>query len=174
MYANLSVAMGGRVAEEIIFGYDKVSSGASSDIQYATNLARDMVTRWGMSDVLGPLQYAEADEEVFLGYSVNRQRQMSNETAVLIDQEIKRIVEGGYQRAKSLLTKHKKQLHALAEALLEYETLSGDEIKALLEDGTPPDRTGMHTGQPKPLKAGGSSIPKTRRGGIGGPAPAGA
>ncbi len=77
MYANLSVAMGGRVAEELIFGYDKVSSGASSDISYATGLARDMVTRWGMSDALGPLQYAEADEEVFLGYSVNRQRNMS-------------------------------------------------------------------------------------------------
>ena len=110
MYANLSVAMGGRVAEELIFGYDKVSSGASSDIQYATGLARDMVTRWGMSDVLGPLQYAEADEEVFLGYSMNRSRQMSNETAVMIDQEIKRIVEGGYNQAKKLLTKHKKQL----------------------------------------------------------------
>ena len=75
MYANLAVAMGGRVAEEVIFGYDKVISGASSDISYATSLARDMVTRWGMSDALGPLQYAEADEEVFLGYSVNRQRQ---------------------------------------------------------------------------------------------------
>src|SRR3546814_14585311 len=77
--------MGGRVAEELIFGYDKVSSGASGDIQYATGLARDMVTRWGMSDALGPLQYAEADEEVFLGYSMNKQRQMSNETAQLID-----------------------------------------------------------------------------------------
>ena len=81
MYANLAVSMGGRVAEELIFGYDKVSSGASSDISYATSLARDMVTRWGMSDALGPLQYAEADEEVFLGYSVNRQKNMSNETA---------------------------------------------------------------------------------------------
>src|SRR5205085_1034340 len=93
MYANLAVAMGGRVAEELIFGYDKVSSGASSDISYATSLARDMVTRWGMSDALGPLQYAEADEEVFLGYSVNRQKNMSNETAQAIDKEIRRIVE---------------------------------------------------------------------------------
>ncbi len=175
MYANLSVSMGGRVAEELIFGYDKVSSGASSDIQYATGLARDMVTRWGMSDVLGPLQYAEADEEVFLGYSMNRSRQMSNETAVLIDQEIKRIVEGGHTRAKQLLTKHKKQLHALAEALLEYETLSGDEIKALLEDGTRPDRSGTSKGPAKPIKAGGTSIPKTRRrSNVGGPAAEGA
>ena len=95
MYANLAVAMGGRVAEEVIFGYDKVSSGASSDISYATGLARDMVTRWGMSDALGPLQYAEADEEVFLGYSVNRQKNMSNETAQAIDKEIRRVVEQG-------------------------------------------------------------------------------
>ena len=174
MYANLSVAMGGRVAEELIFGYDKVSSGASSDIQYATGLARDMVTRWGMSDVLGPLQYAEADEEVFLGYSMNRARQMSNETAVMIDQEIKRIVEGGYNQAKKLLTKHKKQLHALAEALLEYETMSGDEIKALLTDGIKPDRSGIDRNAPRPLGKGGTSIPKTRRTNVGGPAAEGA
>ncbi|RJT24817.1 ATP-dependent metallopeptidase FtsH/Yme1/Tma family protein [Chakrabartia godavariana] len=174
MYANLSVAMGGRVAEELIFGYDKVSSGASSDIQYATGLARDMVTRWGMSDVLGPLQYAEADEEVFLGYSMNRARQMSNETAVMIDQEIKRIVEGGYNQAKKLLTKHKKQLHALAEALLEYETLSGDEIKALLADGTRPDRSGHDRNAPRPVKTAGTSVPKTRRTNVGGPAAEGA
>ncbi|MGN6590363.1 MAG: ATP-dependent zinc metalloprotease FtsH, partial [Sphingomicrobium sp.] len=103
MYANLAVSMGGRVAEEVIFGYDKVSSGASSDIQYATQLARDMVTRWGMSDSLGPLQYAEPEEEVFLGYSVNRSRQMSNETAQLIDKEIRRVVDEGYARAKHLL-----------------------------------------------------------------------
>ncbi len=176
MYANLSVSMGGRVAEELIFGYDKVSSGASSDIQYATNLARDMVTRWGMSDVLGPLQYAEADEEVFLGYSMNRSRQMSNETAVMIDQEIKRIVEGGYNQAKKLLKKHVKQLHTLAEALLEYETLSGDEIKALLEEGTRPDRSGAGKPPAPTLRPGGTSIPKTRRqtGNVGGPAAEGA
>ena len=176
MYANLSVAMGGRVAEELIFGYDKVSSGASSDIQYATGLARDMVTRWGMSDLLGPLQYAEADEEVFLGYSMNRSRQMSNETAVMIDQEIKRIVEGGYNQAKKLLKKHQKQLHTLAEALLEYETLSGDEIKALLDNGTRPDRSGAGKPPAPTLRPGGTSIPKTRRrtGDVGGPATEGA
>ncbi len=175
MYANLSVAMGGRVAEELIFGYDKVSSGASSDIQYATNLARDMVTRWGMSDLLGPLQYAEADEEVFLGYSMNRSRQMSNETAVMIDQEIKRIVEGGHSQATKLLKKHIKQLHTLAEALLEYETLSGEEIKALLNDGTRPDRSGAGKPPAPTLRPGGTSIPKTRRArNVGGPAAEGA
>jgi cell division protease FtsH len=172
MYANLSVAMGGRVAEEIIFGYDKVSSGASSDIQYATGLARDMVTRWGMSDALGPLQYAEADEEVFLGYSMNRQRQMSNETAQLIDKEIRRVVEDGYTRAKTVLTENEEQLHTLAKALLEYETLSGEEIKTILDGGSI-DRGGSS----KPsIPSAGSSIPKARRKpqGLGGTAPAGA
>jgi cell division protease FtsH len=172
MYANLAVSMGGRVAEEIIFGYDKVSSGASSDIQYATGLARDMVTRWGMSDALGPLQYAEPDEEVFLGYSMNRQRQMADETAQLIDKEIRRIVDEGYDRAKSLLTENREELETLAKALLEYETLSGDEIKAVLAGGTI-DRGGSSG---PVIPAAGSSIPKAKRpkAGIGGPATAGA
>ena len=173
MYANLAVSMGGRVAEELIFGYDKVSSGASSDISYATSLARDMVTRWGMSDALGPLQYAEADEEVFLGYSVNRQRNMSNETAQLIDKEIRRIVDEGYARAKTVLEEHSAELETLAKALLEYETLSGDEIKTLMDGGA------IDRGGPKgpAIPAAGSSIPKAKRpkgGTIGGPAAAGA
>jgi cell division protease FtsH len=173
MYANLAVSMGGRVAEEVIFGYDKVSSGASSDIQYATSLARDMVTRWGMSDALGPLQYAEPDEEVFLGYSVNRTRQMSNETAQAIDNEIRKVVEDGYARAKHLLDEHRDELESLAQALLEYETLSGDEIKKVLA-GESIDRGGS---KGPAIPAGGSSIPKAKRpkpGAIGGPAQAGA
>jgi cell division protease FtsH len=175
MYANLSVAMGGRVAEELIFGYDKVSSGASSDISYASGLARDMVTRWGMSDAVGPLEFSEPDGETYLGYSSARPVRMSNQTAELIDKEIKQIVEGAHTRAKKLLTKYKKQLHALAEGLLEYETLSGDEITALLKDGTKPDRSGIDHNKPKPLSGGGSSIPKTRpRSGVGGAAPQGA
>jgi cell division protease FtsH len=162
--------MGGRVAEEVIFGYDKVSSGASSDISYATNLARDMVTRWGMSDALGPLQYAEADEEVFLGYSMNRQKNMSNETAQAIDKEIRRIVEAGYERAKLLLEENRGELETLARALLEYETLSGEEIKTILGGGTI-DRGSGH----KPvIPATGTSIPKSKRpsAGLGGATPA--
>src|SRR4029079_16527441 len=172
MYANLAVSMGGRVAEELIFGYDKVSSGASSDISYATGLARDMVTRWGMSDALGPLQYAEADEEVFLGYSVNRQKNMSDETAQAIDKEIRRIVEQGYDRAKHLLEENRGELETLAKALLEYETLSGDEIKTLLAGGSIERRGPQGAESP----AAGSSIPKAKRpaSGIGGPATAGA
>jgi cell division protease FtsH len=173
MYANLAVAMGGRVAEEIIFGYDKVSSGASGDIQYATGLARDMVTKWGMSDKVGPVDYAQPEGESFLGYSSSQPTHMSNETAQLIDHEIKTIVEGGLARAKTVLTDHSDQLHLLAEALLEYETLSGDEIKKLI--------AGEGIGrvdQPKKssIPSVGTSIPKTRRpqGPFGNPSPAGA
>ncbi|WBH17337.1 ATP-dependent zinc metalloprotease FtsH [Sphingomonas radiodurans] len=174
MYANLSVAMGGRVAEEVIFGYDKVSSGASSDIQYATGLARDMVTKWGMSDKVGPVDYAQPEGESFLGYSSSQPTHMSNETAQLIDHEIKSIVEGGLNRARTLLTDHADQLHLLAEALLEYETLSGDEIKKLIAG----DGIGRIDQGPKTvsLPTAGTSIPKTRRpqGPFGTPSPAGA
>jgi len=174
MYANLAVAMGGRVAEEVIFGYDKVSSGASSDIQYATGLARDMVTKWGMSDKVGPVEYAQPEGESFLGYSSSQPVRMSNATAQLIDDEIKSIVEGGLNRAKDLLSTHVDQLHLLAEALLEYETLSGDEIKKLIAG----DDIGRRDLGPKmpSLPSAGTSIPKTRRpkGPFGNPAPAGA
>ena len=174
MYANLAVAMGGRVAEEVIFGYDKVSSGASGDIQMATSLARDMVTRWGMSDAVGPIEYAEPEGESFLGYSSSRPARMSNQTAQLIDDEIKRIVEGGLNRAKELLSRHLDQLHALAGALLEYETLSGDEIKKLIA-GEEIGRIDSNSKGPS-VPAGGTSIPKTRRprGPFGNPAPQGA
>jgi len=175
MYANLSVSMGGRVAEELIFGYDKVSSGASSDISYASGLARDMVTRWGMSDALGPLEYAEPDGETFLGYSSSRPMRVSNQTAQLIDDEVKRIVVGAHERAKQVLTDHIDQLHILAKALLEYETLTGDEIARLIV-GDDIGRDLPKGARPVPLGTGGSSIPKTRRGGgfTGGPATQGA
>ena len=172
MYANLAVSMGGRVAEEVVFGYDKVSSGASSDIQYATKLARDMVTRWGMSDSLGPLMYSEGEEEVFLGYSRQHNLSMSNETAQAIDKEIRQIVDAGYDRAKLLLTEHRGELETLAKALLEYETLSGDEIKVIIDGGNI-DRG--RSAKPA-LPTAGSSIPRSRKpsSGIGGTAPAGA
>jgi cell division protease FtsH len=174
MYANLAVAMGGRVAEEMIFGYDKVSSGASGDIQYATGLARDMVTKWGMSDKVGPVEYAQPEGESFLGYSSSQPVRMSNATAQLIDDEIKNIVEGGLARAKQVLSDHLDQLHLLAGALLEYETLSGDDIKKLIagEDLDRPDPGSKATTVP----TAGTSIPKTRRpsGPFGSAAPLGA
>ena len=132
MYSDIAVAMGGRIAEEIIFGHDKVTSGASSDIDMATKMARNMVTRYGMSKELGPLAYGENEEEVFLGRSVTRQQNMSEETAKKVDSEVKKIVEAGYDRAKKVLTEKIDDLHKLAKALLVYETLTGDEIRDLM------------------------------------------
>ncbi len=129
--ADLAVAMGGRVAEEMIFGYEKVTSGASSDIQFASKIARNMVTAWGMSDKIGPLYHGDDREEVFIGHSISSSKN-SEETANLIDAEVKKLVEEGYEKAKTILTEKLEELHTLAKALLEYETLSGDEIKDLL------------------------------------------
>ena len=136
--ANLAVSMGGRVAEEMIFGYQKVTTGASSDISYATTIARNMVTKWGMSDKLGPLAYAKPEREVFLGHSVTEQKNISDYTAKIIDEEIKRLIEEAYIKAKNILNKRKIDLENLAKALLEHETLTGDEIKILLEKKTIP------------------------------------
>ena len=138
--ANISKAMGGRIAEELIFGHDKVTSGASSDIQMATKLAKDMVTKFGMSDQLGPLTYGENEDEVFLGRSITRHQQMSEETAKKIDAEIKRIVEAGYKKAKKILTEKIDDLHKLAKALLVYETLSGEEISDIIFKNKYPER----------------------------------
>jgi cell division protease FtsH len=138
--ANISKAMGGRIAEELIFGHDKVTSGASSDIQMATKLAKDMVTKFGMSDQLGPLTYGENEDEVFLGRSITRHQQMSEETAKKIDTEIKRIVDEGYKKAKKILTEKIDDLHKLAKALLVYETLSGEEISDIIFKNKYPER----------------------------------
>lgn len=139
MTSELAIMMGGRVAEELIFGYDKVTSGASSDIKAATGLARAMVTQWGLSEELGPLAYGDNQEEVFLGHSVSRQQNISEETARKIDTEVKRFVESGYAAARLILTERIDDLHSLAKGLLEFETLSGDEIMGLLR-GEKPDR----------------------------------
>ena len=139
--ANISKAMGGRIAEELIFGHDKVTSGASSDIQMATKLAKDMVTKFGMSAQLGPLTYGENEDEVFLGRSITRHQQMSEETAKKIDSEIKRIVDEGYKKAKKILTEKIDDLHKLAKALLVCETLTGDEIKDLIFKNIQPKRS---------------------------------
>lgn len=140
LQADLAVAMGGRIAEEMIFGHDKVTSGASSDIQMATDMAKAMVTRYGMSNELGPLSYDNNEQEVFLGHSIARQQNISEDTQRKIDVEVRKFVESGYQTAKQILTEKLSDLHTVAKGLLEYETLSGDEIQALLT-GTPPDRT---------------------------------
>jgi cell division protease FtsH len=135
MHSRLAVLMGGRVAEEQIFGYDKVTSGASSDISQATKLARAMVTQWGMSDKLGPLAYGDNQQEVFLGHSVAQTQNISEETAELIDEEIRRIVDESYELTKNVLQEKADDLHKIAQALIEYETLTGDELRTLLDGG---------------------------------------
>ena len=132
MEANISKAMGGRVAEEMIFGHEKVTSGASSDISMATKLAKDMVTKFGMSNELGPLSYGDNEDEVFLGRQIARQTHMSEETSKKVDIEVKKIVDAGYKKAKKILTEKLDDLHKLAKALLTYETLTGSEIKDLI------------------------------------------
>ncbi|HVM99571.1 MAG TPA: ATP-dependent zinc metalloprotease FtsH [Caulobacteraceae bacterium] len=139
MTSRLAILYGGRVAEELIFGKEKVSSGASNDISQATKLARAMVTKWGYSDALGIVEYGENQEEVFLGHSVARNQNVSEDTAKIIDAEIKRLTQAGYAEAKRILTEKLEDLHTLARSLLEYETLSGDEIIAVLK-GIPPRR----------------------------------
>ena len=141
MYSDIAVAMGGRIAEEMIFGHDKVTSGASSDIDMATKMAKNMVTKYGMSDLLGPLAYGENEEEVFLGRSVTKQQNMSEETVKKIDSEVKKIVDTGYKRAQQVLTEKIDDLHKLAKALLMYETLSGDEISDLILKNKAPERS---------------------------------
>jgi cell division protease FtsH len=139
MTSRLAVLMGGRVSEEVIFGKDKVTSGAQSDIEQATKLARAMVTRWGFSDELGTVMYGENQEEVFLGYSMGRQQNISESTSQKIDSEVRRLVEAGQSEARRIITEKHDSLEILAKGLLEYETLTGEEIRNLLE-GIPPVR----------------------------------
>ena len=138
LHAQMAIAMGGRVAEELIFGDDKVTTGAVSDIEQATKRARAMVMRAGLSKELGPVAYGENEEEVFLGRSVARQQNMSEETAKKVDAEIKRFVQQGYDRAKKVLTDKIDDLHKIAKALLTYETLTGSEIEDIINKNVYP------------------------------------
>jgi cell division protease FtsH len=158
MTSRLAILMGGRVAEEMIFGSDKVTSGAASDIEQATKLARAMVTRWGFSETLGRVAYGENQEEVFLGHSVARQQNMSEETARKIDAEIRRLVDEGYDLAKRVLTERREELEVLAQGLLEFESLSGEEIKDLLNGKRPVREDPSSDDIPKPK---GSAVPAT-------------
>jgi cell division protease FtsH len=179
MISRLAIMMGGRVAEELTFGSDMVTSGAASDIEQATKLARAMITRWGFSKELGPVSYGENQEEVFLGHSVTRNQNVSEATAQTIDAEIRRFVDEAYEEAKRILTEKAKDHKALAEGLLEYETLSGEEIKDLL-NGKPPHRPDLEPDDVAATPTGGvpatedDGEPEPGRGWGGGPAPQGA
>jgi cell division protease FtsH len=159
--ADIAVAMGGRIAEELIFGHQKVTSGAASDLKAATHLARMMVTQFGMSDELGPLSYAENEQEVFLGHSIAQVKNISEGTASKIDAEVRRIVEGAYARARRILEDHADQLHRIAAALLEFESLSGEEIGMVLrgERIARPDLDDAKPAKPRMPPAGTKSGP---------------
>jgi cell division protease FtsH len=157
MTSRLAICMGGRVAEELVFGKDKITSGAQSDIEQATKLARAMVTRWGFSDELGTVMYGDNQDEVFLGYSIGRQQTVSEATAQKIDAEVRRLVEAGLADATRILTDKRQDLETLAKGLLEYETLTGEEIVELLK-GHAPVRDTSDDHEP-PLR--GSPVPTT-------------
>ena len=159
MTSRLAVLMGGRVAEELIFGKDKVTSGAQSDIEQATKLARAMVTRWGFSDELGTVMYGENQEEVFLGYSMGKQNNISESTSQKIDAEVRRLVETGLSEATEILTRRREDLETLAKGLLEYETLSGDEIIGLMKGRLPIRESGDDAAPPRP-----SAVPTVGKG----------
>jgi cell division protease FtsH len=174
MKARIAMAMGGRVAEEMKFGKEKVTSGAQSDIEHATKLARAMVTQFGLSEKLGPIAYAEDEGEVFLGQSIARTKAISGDTAKLIEDEIKRFVIEGYDKAREILTARENDWEALAQALLEFETLTGEEIAKLLRGEKIVREEFVDTSAPPPP----SSVPasgeaKASDGGLK-PSPAGA
>ena len=148
----------------LIFGTEKVTTGAADDIRRATNLARRMVTEFGFSEKLGPLRYSENEEEVFLGHSVTQRKNVSEATAKVIDEEIRRIVETGEQRARAILTEHIGELHALAKGLLEFETLSVDEIKRVIRgEKIIRDTGGPVEAPPAPTPGRRSSVPPAGR-----------
>ncbi|MEN8166806.1 MAG: ATP-dependent zinc metalloprotease FtsH [Pseudomonadota bacterium] len=135
--SQISSLFGGRIAEELIFGLDKVTTGASNDIKRATELARNMVTKWGLSERLGPLMYSEEEEEVFLGRSVTQHKNVSDDTAHTIDEEIRSFIDRNYERADTLLNENMDKLHLMAEALMKYETIDSDQIDDIMEGKTP-------------------------------------
>ena len=137
---QISSLFGGRIAEELIFGMDAVTTGAANDIERVTEIARNMVTRWGLSEKLGPLTYSDDEGEVFLGKSVTQQKLVSDETAHLIDEEVRELVDRNYTRAKDILEANLEKLHVMAKALIKYETLDVDQIDEIMngEDPSPP------------------------------------
>ncbi len=159
MKAHLLIATGGRIAEEMIFGKDKITNGAASDIQMVTNLSKKMITEWGMSEKLGRLRYNNDSEEVFLGHSVAQSKNLSDSTAKLIDEEVRSLAEEAENNCRKILQDNIEELHIVAKGLLEYETLSGDEIKDLIK-GIKPTRDDFDNDINTPKKPA-TSVPKT-------------
>ena len=153
--SQISSLFGGRIAEELIFGADAVTTGASNDIERATEIARNMVTKWGLSDKLGPLTYSEDDGEVFLGRSVTQHKHVSNMTANTIDEEIRRLIDDNYERAERIIKENIDKLHAMADGLIKYETIDEDQIKDIMAGREPRPPEGWdEPGSPPPVEPG--------------------
>jgi cell division protease FtsH len=156
--SSIATLFGGRIAEEIIFGVDAVTTGAANDIERATELARNMVTKWGLSDRLGPLTYTEEAGEVFLGRSVTQHKQVSDETAHAIDEEVRRVIETNYRRAKEILETNLERLHTMAEALIKYETITDSQIQDIMAGRTPKPPEGWDDSTPTTGSGGGKPV----------------
>ena len=170
--SQISSLFGGRIAEAIVFGADFVTTGAQNDIERSTDIARNMVTKWGLSERLGPLTYSEDDGEVFLGRSVTRHKNVSDETAHVIDEEIRSIIDCNYRRAEQLLRDNLDKLHAMAEALIKYETIDSEQIDDIMAGRPPREPADSNTDSDPPTTGSSVSLDKDRRGEkpIGGPA----
>ncbi len=170
--SQISSLFGGRIAEEIVFGADAVTTGASNDIERATDIARSMVTKWGLSDQLGPLTYSEDDGEVFLGHSVTQHKQVSDETAYTIDKEIRNIIDSNYKRAEQILTDNRDKLDLMAETLIKYETIDESQLKDIMagKQPSPPKDWGSEDEPPQADVDKDEPVNKTDEPSIGGPA----
>src|SRR3569623_589879 len=167
--SSISSMMGGRIAEELIFGPDMVTTGASNDIQRTTEIARNMVTKWGLSEKLGPLTYSDEQGEVFLGHSVTQHKMLADETARTIDEEVRTIVNRNYARAQSILTEHMDKLHAMAHALIKYETIDAEQINDIMEGRDPrPPKDWVATDSGTPPSGRGAAVPSDKDGAVDG------
>jgi cell division protease FtsH len=159
--AMLVMSFGGRVAEELVFGRDRVTTGASSDIQKATELARRYVTQWGLSDAVGPIQVGTNEQELFLGRDIQHRQEVSQQTAQLVDSEVRRVIREAYERATQTLSEHIALLHAVAAALLERETLTREDFDTLARgEKLPPRTSGAPPAAPVPVPPTGVLEPK--------------
>jgi cell division protease FtsH len=171
--SQIASMFGGRIAEELIFGREKVTTGASNDIQRVTDIARNMVTKWGFSEKLGPMTYSEDEGEVFLGHSVTQHKNVSDATEKLIDEEIRAIVDRNYHRAESILKEGMDKLHMMAEALIKYETIDEKQIADIMagREPRPPEDWSDKTPPPKAESSGKKKEPKAESdGSLGNPA----
>jgi cell division protease FtsH len=168
--SQLASLFGGRVAEELIFGLENVTTGASNDIERATSIARNMVTKWGLTENLGPLTYSEDEDEVFLGRSITQHKNVSDETARRIDLEVREIIDVAHGKAKGLLESHRDELHMMADALMKYETIDGHQIDQILEGHEPDPPKGWQDGESDLAESKDEASDSGNRSTIGGPA----